>query len=432
MVTYLLGKYVAQNELKQTIRERVLKFAEFETDLFGDIDWAIVTPNSAIEAMRQVVEVTKAEGQMLSPLVEKHGIILGKGEADYIRGVWADTLQDAIKRGVPLNQFRNEISTAFDLAGITKAKPYHVEAIYRTNMSEAFVAGRMIEHDQNPMSREIFPALQYIAIVDERTRIDHAGMDNYVALRTDPIWQTWLPPNGWQCRCQVSFVDKWDIEDGYVKLETGERKLVGVPLSPDSGFAKGNQFYNTIGQVNKGTVVENYDILVKNAKKAILADYQKEAIHDYTGTRYAMLNKVILKNTIGFFPEMSELSLNLDSALSKLPEFNGVTYRGIKFGSIKESSEFLNKCLPGQSISFPSYTSTSIDKDIASKFLMTRTAKPGTRVLLEIRGKSGKVLNGWSWREIEKEILFGRGAKFNVVQLTTQENGINYLILEEI
>jgi len=51
--------------------------------------------------------------------------------------------------------------------------------------------------------KELFPMLQYQTANDERVRDDHAAYDNIIMPVDDPFWDTRMPPNGWNCRCQV-------------------------------------------------------------------------------------------------------------------------------------------------------------------------------------------------------------------------------------
>jgi len=46
------------------------------------------------------------------------------------------------------------------------------------------------------------PYFLYDAVNDSRTRPAHAAMDGFVAKHDDPVWKTWTPPCGYQCRCR--------------------------------------------------------------------------------------------------------------------------------------------------------------------------------------------------------------------------------------
>jgi SPP1 gp7 family putative phage head morphogenesis protein len=53
-------------------------------------------------------------------------------------------------------------------------------------------------------------AFQYSAILDDRTRANHAEMDGRIYLINDPIWDTWTPPNGFNCRCVLIPITKYE------------------------------------------------------------------------------------------------------------------------------------------------------------------------------------------------------------------------------
>ena len=48
--------------------------------------------------------------------------------------------------------------------------------------------------------------LQYRTAGDERVRSEHAALDNITLPPSDPFWRDYLPPNGWNCRCDVDQV----------------------------------------------------------------------------------------------------------------------------------------------------------------------------------------------------------------------------------
>jgi len=52
--------------------------------------------------------------------------------------------------------------------------------------------------------------LQYRTAGDERVRSDHARLDGVTLPPSDKFWTKYLPPNGWNCRCQVVQVLKED------------------------------------------------------------------------------------------------------------------------------------------------------------------------------------------------------------------------------
>lgn len=54
--------------------------------------------------------------------------------------------------------------------------------------------------------------LQYRTAGDERVRPEHAAMDGITLPYSDPFWEDFTPPNGWNCRCTVVQVRRGKYE----------------------------------------------------------------------------------------------------------------------------------------------------------------------------------------------------------------------------
>ena len=50
--------------------------------------------------------------------------------------------------------------------------------------------------------------LQYRTQRDEKVRPEHAALDGVTLPPSDPFWESYYPPNGWNCRCTVAQVRK--------------------------------------------------------------------------------------------------------------------------------------------------------------------------------------------------------------------------------
>ena len=66
-------------------------------------------------------------------------------------------------------------------------------------------------------------------------------MNGKVFSADHPIWDTWYPPNGFRCRCQVVTLSKRQVEERGLKVEEEIPKVVefqGMPfrLLPDRHF----------------------------------------------------------------------------------------------------------------------------------------------------------------------------------------------------
>lgn len=66
--------------------------------------------------------------------------------------------------------------------------------------------------------------LQYRTAGDERVRSEHAALNNITLPPSDPFWNDYLPPNGWNCRCDVDQVlrDDYPMSDPEVAKAAGD------------------------------------------------------------------------------------------------------------------------------------------------------------------------------------------------------------------
>ncbi|AUN95883.1 phage head morphogenesis protein [Pseudazoarcus pumilus] len=122
---------------------------------------------------------------------------------------------DATREGKTLRQFRDELEPVLQEKGwwgkqvvvdssggaemVQLGSPRRLKTIYQTNVQSVYMAGRA----QAQQAADAFPYLQYVAVMDSRTRPTHAALDGQVFAKDDPIWDTHTPPNGFNCRCRT-------------------------------------------------------------------------------------------------------------------------------------------------------------------------------------------------------------------------------------
>lgn len=86
--------------------------------------------------------------------------------------------------------------------------PHRLRTIYHTNMQTAYMAGRWSEQVDNAEDQ---PYLMYVAVMDQRTRPEHAALNGKIFPISDPFWQSFYPPNGWGCRCRTRALSQGNI-----------------------------------------------------------------------------------------------------------------------------------------------------------------------------------------------------------------------------
>lgn len=149
-------------------------------------------------------------------------------------------LDDALKNGQTLAQFKDALLPTLtrkgwmgsglnaDEDGVLEGKqlmPYRLDTVFRTNMQSAYMAGRYQRMMDNVQSR---PYWEYDAVMDSRTRPSHAAMNGRVFPSDDPLWDTFFPPNGYNCRCSVRALNKRDLDRHPIGLESSQGRLVTI------------------------------------------------------------------------------------------------------------------------------------------------------------------------------------------------------------
>lgn len=114
-----------------------------------------------------------------------------------------DVLTDAYDEGTSYHKFKKNLRGVHE--EIDRITENQLQLIYRQNMAGAFSEGRF---KQMMQAADVFPNWEYITVGDHRVRPAHAAMDGEVRRYDDPFWNTWYPPNGFNCRCVVEVTDK--------------------------------------------------------------------------------------------------------------------------------------------------------------------------------------------------------------------------------
>lgn len=159
------------------------------------------------------------------------------------QGVLADintALTDALEQGQSMAQFKDNLLPVLvrkgwvgtglkaDEDGVLEGKqlmPWRLNTIYQTNMQSAYMAGRYQRMMDNAQSR---PYWEYDAVMDNRTRPAHAAMNGRVFRCDDPFWDTFFPPNGYNCRCSVRALNERDLSRHPIGLESSEGRMTTI------------------------------------------------------------------------------------------------------------------------------------------------------------------------------------------------------------
>lgn len=150
---------------------------------------------------------------------------------------------------------------------------------------------------------------------------------------------------------------------------------------------------------------------------------EKAVIYWYSESGYEIVNS-LLRTSKG--KDISPLGELLSIALSKLQPYEGVVYRGINFSGLL--LEHYKSALRDRTlITEFGFTSSSVSSKVALMY--------GKDILLEIFGKTGKKIDSFSKYGLnsgqnEREVLFDKGLKFIVMDISPSSNRINIIIKE--
>jgi len=110
------------------------------------------------------------------------------------------------------------VDTQGNAKEIELGSPRRLATIYNVNKRTAYNSGRYAQMMNNV---EDYPFWQYVAVMDGRTRPEHAALNGMVFRYDDPFWQTHYPPNGWNCRCRVRALSAARMEALGLKVSYG-------------------------------------------------------------------------------------------------------------------------------------------------------------------------------------------------------------------
>ncbi|MCD6422486.1 minor capsid protein [bacterium] len=223
---FLMGSFLTYKKASSVVKKK-FQTAPFPIDI--DIEDVFdLPPEGAIEKFKALIPMPKEQFDQLIQASRFHGFTVAGYDEVYALKMWQRAVEKAITEGWTYKQFQDYVEQElFVKAGLTPTNPYHIELVMRNNLQTALHAGKW-EALQDDFVRQIFPWLQYNAVMDMATRPSHAAMHGFTAPIDHPEWEIWYPPNGHGCRCTVLEIDKWEAEG----LTPSEPRGV----MPDPGF----------------------------------------------------------------------------------------------------------------------------------------------------------------------------------------------------
>lgn len=180
-------------------------------------------------------------------------------------------MQQAIDNGETFDQFQRNLAYKLKRAGwwgrvqaqdvpgydpasgvdpeelVQLGSPWRLQTIFNTNMNTAYATGR---YRQQRRAAHTHPYWQYLAILDDRTRDEHAALHKKVFRYDDPFWEHFYPPNGWGCRCRVRALSQRQLDRLELTVQqTGPNNFgIDTLLDPDTGRPDKVAWFGVDGQ----------------------------------------------------------------------------------------------------------------------------------------------------------------------------------------
>lgn len=150
--------------------------------------------------------------------------------SDSINNELTKTVENLIAEGAHVREAKKILGAKFDQLGLRPASKSQLETIFRTQTQIAFAAGKYRAERENKFIWGELWGYKFVTTGDDRVRPSHEVLNDITLPKEHPFWQSFMPPCGWNCRCQaVPLFEPYPIihPKSYVD---------GSPVRPDKGF----------------------------------------------------------------------------------------------------------------------------------------------------------------------------------------------------
>lgn len=113
--------------------------------------------------------------------------------------------------------------------------------VTRTNYGTATTAGRFVEASKVQRETGVRQGFRFVCVDDSDVRRgrpqdhgeNHLALDGLVARVDDPLWRSWSPPGGYNCRCFLQPAVGDDVPDKFVAVPRGAAFAPGFGTRSD-------------------------------------------------------------------------------------------------------------------------------------------------------------------------------------------------------
>jgi SPP1 gp7 family putative phage head morphogenesis protein len=263
-----LAALIGENSIHEQIKavenesESESQFAEWVDD-----DFYFLKPKEAIKYFKRKLPIPKAVWNQITEEMKDFAFYVSQLEDTGLINFALQKMIEALEDGKTYQTFTKEL---FEVSG-TRQFFGHQRTAFYTNMYTALSYQNGVAMLRNV---DRYPYWRYSAVMDNRTRPEHAAWHGFVARYDDKFWDVWFPLNGYNCRCRATIASnpaKRNISPGSEE-QLKNLKIKTDEISPDKGFERSpihNLRQNTIKLLNdkKGKTLNlNKEIRGKIAK----------------------------------------------------------------------------------------------------------------------------------------------------------------------
>lgn len=197
-----------------------------------------LSPVLAIKHFRKKADALSWDWYELWQEAHKKTFTVAKvAREDILKDIRA-ALDKSLEKGETFQEFQKELKPILQKKGwwgeqfigdskgniekVQLGSMYRLKTIYAVNMQTAYQTGRYKTQIENADNR---PFWEYVSVLDQRTRPEHAQLNGLVFRCDDPFWDSFYPPNGWRCRCRVRALSDYNIKDRKLTVENSEGRL---------------------------------------------------------------------------------------------------------------------------------------------------------------------------------------------------------------
>lgn len=140
-----------------------------------------------------------------------------------------------------------------------------LKAEYNTAHTSAKMARKWQEYISD---EDLYPNLEYVAMMDGSTRESHAALNGIIKPLKDNFWNTHYPPNGWGCRCMTKQTDDEPSEN------TPQSEDIPEPFRQNCGktaqiFNESHEYYRNLSEKDKSLALYFVEQNIRNAKDVL-------------------------------------------------------------------------------------------------------------------------------------------------------------------